>query len=166
MKLFVSIGSNMGKREKYIREAILRLKYFGKIKCSSIYETAPWGKLNQPDFLNLVCMVETEQNISEIFSFIKSIENDLGRKRIEKWGKRTIDIDILFYGNVIIESEDLVIPHPYITERKFVLVPLNEIAPNFVHPVMKKTVKQMLNECKDKGKVKIWEIGDLSLLKV
>ncbi len=165
MKLFLSIGSNMGNREGYIKEAILRLKALGKTKCSSLYETAPWGNLKQPDFLNVVCMVKTDRKISKIFSFTHSIEDELGRKRNEKWGPRTIDIDILFYGNVIMNTPDLIIPHPHIPSRKFVLVPLNEIAANFVHPGLKKTVSQMLNECKDEGEVKKWQIGDLSLLK-
>lgn len=165
MKLFLSIGSNMRNREGYIKEAILRLKVLGKIKCSSLYETAPWGNLEQPDFLNAVCRIETDREILEIFSFTRSIEDALGRKRNEKWGQRTIDIDILFYGDMIIDTADLIIPHPHIPARKFVLVPLNEIASNFVHPALKKTVSEMLNECKDEGEVKKWQIGDLSLLK-
>ena len=165
MKLFVSIGSNMGERGKNIKEVILRLKILGRIKCSSLYETAPWGNLKQPDFLNAVCIIETDREILDIFSFIRSIEDALGRKRGEKWGQRTIDIDILFYGDIIMNSSDLIIPHPYIPARRFVLVPLNEIASSFVHPVLKKTVNQMLNECKDEGEVKKWKIGDLSLLR-
>ncbi len=165
MNVYFSVGANVGNRERYIKNAISSLKTLGEIECSSLYETTPWGNLGQENFLNAVCVIETDKKPAEILLIIKSIEKGLGRKRITKWGPRTIDIDILFYGDVVIHTADLIIPHPHISGRKFVLVPLNEIASNLVHPVLKKTVEQMLRECKDKGEVKLWQSGDLLLLK-
>jgi len=166
MNVYLSLGSNIGNREEYIRKAISSLRNLGDMKCSSIYETAPWGNVKQEDFLNSVCLIKTDKSASEIFSFTNYIEKSLERERIKKWGPRTIDIDVLFYGDRIIHTSEIEIPHPNITSRKFVLIPLNEIAPDFVHPVFKKTVKQMLKECKDKGEVKLWQSGDLLQLKV
>jgi len=166
MNVYLSLGANIEDREQYIKDAISSLKAFEKIECSSFYETTPWGNLRQKNFLNTVCVVKTDKKPTEILSIIKSIEKGLGRKRITKWGPRTIDIDILFYGDMVIHTADLIIPHPHISERRFVLVPLSKIAPDFIHPVLKKTVEQMLKKCKDKGEVKLWQSGDLLLSKV
>ena len=119
------------------------------IQKSALYETAAWGKTNQPSFYNQVLEVKSSLSPEEILLAINTIEAELGRVRKEKWGERIIDIDILYYGKKLINSDQLTIPHPGIPDRRFTLVPLVEIAPSFVHPTQKKTNQQLLNECID-----------------
>ncbi len=142
---FISLGSNLDDRNNYLEKARSFLSDFGEIKKeSTIIETPAWGKKDQPDFLNQVILIETELSPQELLEECLKIEDKLGRERKEKWGPRTIDLDILFYDELILNKENLIIPHPYITEREFVLKPLNEIAPDFVHPVLGLTTKEML----------------------
>jgi 2-amino-4-hydroxy-6-hydroxymethyldihydropteridine diphosphokinase len=123
-----------------------------------VYETGPWGFKSGKKFLNRVLGVETVLNPSDLLERILKIESDLGRIRSGKgYSSRIIDIDILFFGDEIINEGSIVIPHPHLHERKFVLVPLNDIAPEFVHPVLKKTVEELLSLCTDKGKVRIYK---------
>jgi 2-amino-4-hydroxy-6-hydroxymethyldihydropteridine diphosphokinase len=119
------------------------------LKASSVYETAAWGKEDQGAFLNQVLKVETNLHPEEVLKTILQIEEYLGRKRELKYGPRTIDIDILFFNDKIINRRALKIPHPQMQNRRFVLVPLNEIAPGKVHPTLHKTISQLLAECPD-----------------
>ena len=145
-KAYLSLGSNLGNREKYLEQARTFLKELGKIKKeSSVLETPAWGKTNQPNFLNQVILIETKLFPHDLLKECQKIENKLGRERKVKWGARTIDIDILFYDNLVLNEENLTIPHPYISEREFVLEPLNEIAPDFVYPVLGLTIRGLSN---------------------
>lgn len=151
--VYLSLGSNIGNHCKNIQIAIKLLKKegFDIIKTSSIYKTSAWGVSNQADFLNLVIKGKTKFSPEKLLQKVKQIEKEIGRKPAEKWGPRTIDIDILFYDKKILKTKTLTIPHPQLYKRKFVLIPLKEMAPRFVHPVLKKTVAQMLTDTDDKG---------------
>ncbi len=151
MKVFLSIGSNLGNRKENCLKAIEEIKKISiKIKkISSLYETEPWGIKDQPSFINLAIEVETTISPKELLSAIKEIEKTLERKETYRWGPRTIDIDILLYDNLIIDDNDLKIPHAHMHERDFVLKPLSEIAPDTIHPVLKKPILQIYNNlCK------------------
>lgn len=156
MQIFLSLGSNLGKKKENLKQALLLLQKSGVlvVKKSSFYETGPSGVKNQPFFLNICVQAKTDLQPDELLQVCKKIEKRLGRKKRQKWGPREIDIDILFYGRRIITEKDLQIPHPRLPERKFVLVPLVEIAPNLIHPVLEKSVKQLLRKCRDKGIVR------------
>lgn len=116
---------------------------------SSIYQTAAWGMQNQNDFLNQVVLLQSQAVPLDLLKLLQNIELNMGRKRDVKWGPRTIDIDILYANQDIIETSELVIPHPEIQNRRFALVPLCEIAPGFIHPILKKTNDQLLDLCTD-----------------
>lgn len=120
---------------------------------SSLYRTAPWGKTEQAEFLNQAFEIHTELEPQELLETILAIEKHMGRSRQEKWGPRLIDIDILFFGDKIIKSPELIIPHPHLEERNFVLAPLAEIAPDFLHPLLQKTIRRLLEESPDKSRV-------------
>ena len=155
-RTYLLLGSNEGDRENLLENARFRISLLvGKsVTTSGLYETAPWGKEDQPSFLNQVMITETPLDPDLLLTTLLAIEKSLGRVRNEKWGPRTIDLDILFYGDQIVQKENLTIPHPAIAERRFTLVPLADIAPDFVHPVSMKTMKQMLDECGDQHEVK------------
>lgn len=157
-EVYFSLGSNVGDRQAFMRNAVSHLE--DKVKSltiSSFYETEPWGNTDQPKFLNLCAKGITALSAEELLVFIKTIEASLGRKHTEKWGPREIDIDILFYGNKIISDQDVEIPHPYIAHRAFVLEPLAEIAPDFIHPVLKKTIKELADNIDVSGIKKVYE---------
>ncbi len=120
---------------------------------SSLYQTGAWGNKEQNDFLNQVWVTETSLAPVELLLELKMIEEQFGRKAREKWQPRPLDLDILFYDDLIFNEHELKIPHPYLAERKFVLVPLAEILPDKIHPETKKTVAQMLEECTDNSTV-------------
>lgn len=145
MLYYLSIGSNLGNKIKYLEIAIEQItKLIGPIKrSSSYYATAPWGRGDIHPFINACLIVETKSIPHDVLERIQIIEMNLGRERNEKWGNRTIDIDILFCDDNIYNTSNLVIPHPLIQERKFVLSPLLEIAPTFVHPVLHKTIEEL-----------------------
>lgn len=146
-KAYLLLGSNLGNREQYLSNAIDAInKNVGSIYLkSSIYETEAWGKTDQPGFLNLAIAIETRLTPIQLLESVLHIEADLGRVRHEKWGARMIDIDIIFYEDQIVNDENiLIIPHPEMQNRKFVLEPLAEIAPNFIHPIFKRSILQML----------------------
>lgn len=145
-KVFLGLGSNLGDRSANLAAARGRIAGFGHILSeSAIYETEPWGLKNQPNFLNQVILFETYLPPAEILKELKTIEKDLGRVKTVKYGPRLIDIDILFYDELILKTELLTIPHPHIVNRAFVLVPLDEIASDFIHPVVKKNIHELLS---------------------
>jgi 2-amino-4-hydroxy-6-hydroxymethyldihydropteridine diphosphokinase len=156
--LYLLLGSNVGNCLEYLANACSQIEQkIGKInKQSAIYQTAAWGLEQQDDFLNMAIEVETYIDAFEILAQIHQIETDLGRKRLQFWGARTIDIDIIFYDQQIISTQTLTIPHSRILERRFVLVPLSEIAPEFIHPVWEMPIKKMLEICEDKLVVEIF----------
>jgi len=149
--VFLLLGSNLGNRQGFLQMAIRHIEtdIAPVMKKSSVYETQSWGKTDAPDYLNQVIQLKTELSPQIILQKILNIEIDLGRKREEKWGSRTIDIDILFYGNDIIAESSLNIPHPELHKRRFTLAPLDEIAPDFIHPVFNKSIFQLKSELKD-----------------
>jgi 2-amino-4-hydroxy-6-hydroxymethyldihydropteridine diphosphokinase len=149
---YVLLGGNKGERLTNIEKAISFIEELvgPTSNKSKIYVTAAWGNTNQPDFYNQVICVNTALSAIELLQRLLSIENKLGRQRgNEKWQARTIDIDILFFNDEIINLPDLTIPHPYLHERKFTLIPFSEIAPNFIHPVFNKSITELNNECTD-----------------
>ena len=153
---YLLIGGNQGDREAMLAEARTHLETAaGTIRqASSLYETAPWGKSDQGWFLNQALQVETEADPATLLKTLLQIEEKMGRKRAEKYGSRRIDIDILFFNDAILHRPDLVIPHPEIANRRFVLEPLNEIAPDYLHPVLHRSVRELLLACTDPLEVK------------
>ncbi|GAB2565026.1 2-amino-4-hydroxy-6-hydroxymethyldihydropteridine diphosphokinase [Spirosoma areae] len=156
--LTLLLGANLGDRVQTLRRAIdLIAERVGPvIQSSGLYETAPWGITDQPAFLNQVLVVETLLDPEAVLTQTQAIEQALGRVRMEKWGARLIDIDILYYGQLIQQTDRLTIPHPYLHQRRFTLVPLAEVAPDFVHPVLQKTTLELLADCEDKSKVTVF----------
>jgi 2-amino-4-hydroxy-6-hydroxymethyldihydropteridine diphosphokinase len=148
---FLLIGSNMGNRQEVLLHATeMIVESCGPIlQQSAIYQTAPWGLQTQDDFLNQAIHIQTKFNAQRLLKEVLKIEEMLGRKRTITYGPRVIDIDILFFDSEIIQEENLVVPHPQIQNRRFVLVPMAEIAPGFVHPLFKKNILQLLKECPD-----------------
>ncbi|PKL81898.1 MAG: 2-amino-4-hydroxy-6-hydroxymethyldihydropteridine diphosphokinase [Ignavibacteriae bacterium HGW-Ignavibacteriae-3] len=145
--IFLALGSNRGDRLYFIRESIKRIDENDRcevVKCSSIYETTPYGKIDQPDFLNSVIRIRSEYNAEELLHFLKEMEKQIGRPETgEKWGQREIDVDIIFYNDVIYTGDKIVLPHPEFLKRDFVIIPLMEIAPDFIHPVLKKRIDNL-----------------------
>lgn len=157
VKVYLGIGANLGRRREALRRAIAILGENGAIRIrriSSLYRTEPWGKKRQPDFLNAVVCAETSLHPFDLLKRCQSIEKKLGRRKTERFGPREIDIDVLSYGKMISKSKGLVLPHPRISERRFVLVPLCEIAPGLRLPGSKKTVRALLREAPDEGWVR------------
>ncbi|MDB5159580.1 MAG: 2-amino-4-hydroxy-6-hydroxymethyldihydropteridine diphosphokinase [Mucilaginibacter sp.] len=149
--VFLLLGSNLGDRKLFLQQAIMHVAYdiAPTIKISSVYETESWGKTDEPDYLNMIVELQTELSAAEVLRKILNIENVMGRTRDQKWGSRIIDIDILYYNSDIINEPGLQIPHPELHKRRFTLEPLEEIAPDFVHPVLNKTSRQLKKELKD-----------------
>jgi 2-amino-4-hydroxy-6-hydroxymethyldihydropteridine diphosphokinase len=145
--VYIGIGSNLGDREKNCLHAIelLQQKGITVTKRSSLYETEPWGFKDQPYFINMVIEIETELEPKELLRRLKDIEREVGREESLKWGPRLIDLDILIFENIILNEDTLKIPHPLMHERDFVLRPLCEIAPDIKHPVLSKTIKELLS---------------------
>ncbi len=147
-EVFIGVGSNIGDREDYIQRSINMLGNFGieVVKISSIIETPPYGYRNQPNFLNCAVKARTFFSPLHLLNVLLKIEERLGRQRTLKWGPRTIDLDILFYNSIVVDTPYLKIPHPDMRNRYFVLKPLSELEPDYVHPVYGKTVSEMLRE--------------------
>lgn len=151
---FIALGSNKGERISYLRQAVSNLRNNSKIDLtasSSVYETKPYGNLKQANFLNAVIKIKTSFSLAKLFVYLKQLEFKLGRVKTTKWGPREIDLDILFFNNNIIKDQNLTVPHKGIQDRDFVLVPLNEIAPNLFHPVLKQKISDICTEdiCKN-----------------
>lgn len=158
----LSIGSNIGDRIKNIKKSIEMLsKIAGTIisRISSFYETEPVGFKEQPWFINIAVSGYTTLSALEFFNYCKSIEQAIGRKQRPKWHEREIDIDVLFFGNQLIDSLSFQVPHKGIPERRFVLVTAAEIHPEFVHPIFNKTILELLENCADNSSVQIRSAG-------
>ncbi len=154
--VYLGLGSNIGNKEAYIQKAINALKQQNKIiRASQNYKTDPWGITNQDWFINTAVIIETELTVIELLQTTQKIEQNLGRIKELKNGPRTIDIDILFYADKIVKNDNLEIPHPGVHQRATVLVPLCEIAPDFIHPKLKKTIREL---CKENQKLKKWQL--------
>ena len=149
--VFLLLGSNLGDRKLFLDKAIAAIETdIGRVeKESSVYETQSWGKTDEPDYLNQVVQLRTDLPAEKVLHIILQIENKLGRVREEKWGSRVIDIDILFYGQQIIDQKELKVPHPELHKRMFALEPLNEIARELIHPVFEKRIFELKSELKD-----------------
>ena len=149
--VFLQLGSNMDNRNAYLKNANkLIAEEIGAIqKKSKIYESVPWGVENQNNYLNQVLEIKSEFSAEEVLGKVLQIEDKIGRIRDEKWGERIIDIDILLFNDSIVEKDGICIPHIHLHNRRFVLIPLNEVAPSFIHPKYNKTIEELLSECKD-----------------
>ncbi len=156
---YILTGSNLGDRYDHLSKAISLIEATGAVvlKKSSIYETAAWGPIPQQAFLNQVLVISTSLGPESLMQQLLSIEKKIGRVRAQKMGPRIIDLDIIFYDDLIYHSEHLTIPHPLLQERRFVLTPLCEINANIFHPVFSKTLKELLHECMDSLEVKKWD---------
>ena len=154
--VYLLLGSNIGNSKTSLAKALMQIeKQIGTItRLSNLYTTAAWGNTRQPDFLNRVIIVKTALSALQTMQTILVIEEEMGRIRTVKNAPRIIDIDILFFNKEIIELEQLSIPHPQIQNRRFVLVPLNQLSPNLMHPVLKSSVHQLLLHCPDRLNVK------------
>lgn len=151
INVFLLLGSNLGNRELFLQQAVqlIEQNIAPVTKASGIYETQSWGKTDEPDYLNQVVQLQTELPAQTVLERILNIEIMLGRKRDLKWGSRIIDIDILFYGDKIINEPGLIVPHPELHNRRFTLEPLEELAPDLIHPVLKRSVLKLKKELKD-----------------
>ncbi|XVJ64783.1 MAG: 2-amino-4-hydroxy-6-hydroxymethyldihydropteridine diphosphokinase [Lacibacter sp.] len=150
-KAYILLGSNRGRRKDYLKKAkrLVAANSGAILKESSIYETAAWGKTDQKAFLNQVIVITTDLAAEKLMESLLDIEQQLGRIRIEKFGPRTIDLDILFFDDLVMKSKLVTLPHPAIQDRRFVLVPLAELSPRKVHPVYKQTISSLLKKCTD-----------------
>ena len=154
---YLSLGGNLGNTiEIFLNSMEILTKKVGKItQISSLYQTAAWGPIPQNDFINQVIEVETKLSAPKLMDILLEIELQQGRVRQERWGPRTLDLDIIFFGEQLISTENLEIPHPRMEDRKFVLIPMVEINPNLIHPISRKSIRQILLECKDECDCKI-----------
>ncbi|MBI1795725.1 MAG: 2-amino-4-hydroxy-6-hydroxymethyldihydropteridine diphosphokinase [Candidatus Eisenbacteria bacterium] len=157
MKAFIGLGSNLGEREVQIRLALddlARLPATHLLRASSLYDSEPVGEVDQPNFLNAVAEIDTELTARQLLWNLLLIERRLGRVRHQKWGPRTIDLDLLLYGSMVVDEPDLQVPHPELVRRSFVLVPLVELDPLLVHPVTGETLLNHLSRLKARPPVK------------
>ena len=146
---YLGLGSNIGDRQAYLAAAIKAIAHLPKtslLKQASYYETKAWGLEDQADFLNSVCLIETTLTAVELLRACLAIEQELGRERLVHWGPRVIDIDVLLYGDEMISTKELTLPHPYIEERAFVLVPLLELTPDLISPKSKQSYQKALDQ--------------------
>lgn len=154
--IIIALGSNLGDRLDNLDHAVQSLPPDVQVvRLSSVYETKPWGYLDQPDFLNQVLQAETELNPAELLKYLKRIETKIGRRASFRYGPRAIDLDILFYNELILNVAGLIIPHPRLAERAFVLVPLAELEPDKIHPVLGITIRGLLSNL-DRNSVHVY----------
>ncbi|MDN4165428.1 2-amino-4-hydroxy-6-hydroxymethyldihydropteridine diphosphokinase [Cytophagales bacterium LB-30] len=158
----IGLGSNVGDKRYTLHLACERIQeQLGTIKkMSGYYATSAWGKVDQEDFINQCIYIETKLTAIELMQGLLAIEKELGRIRKEKWGPRIIDLDLLYFDDQIIHVDTLTLPHPYVQDRRFVLVPLCEIAPDWVHPIFRKTQRQLLESCPDNLSVFLLDEGE------
>lgn len=159
--VYIALGSNKGDKLKYMIVAaneIGRLEGTELILSSSIYETLPWGIKDQENFLNAVIKIKTSLSLTELFNSIKKIEDKLGRIYMFRWGPREIDLDLIFFGDLIFESDDLTVPHKETLNRDFVITPLLEIAPDYVHPEYNQPLKELFSDSIEKTIIKRMDI--------
>lgn len=156
---YLHLGSNVGKKKEMLDEAIMTIqnKIGHIIVCSSFYETEPWGLKEQENFINMALKLESKLEINDVFDLTKAIELELGGPKEVKWGPRALDIDILYCDDLVINTERLTIPHPHLYNRNFVLVPLVEIAGEFIDPIKKICIDEIYDDCKDEGEVFLFE---------
>lgn len=157
-KVILSAGSNAGDSLKHLNDSIALLNQTGGIeilKSSSVYRTDPWGKTDQDVFYNQAFLASCKVEVAELMQIILKVEEKIGRVRVEKWGPRIIDIDIVLFGDSIVNTEQVIVPHLHFRERSFVLKPAAEIAPDFLDPVTGKTIKDLLDLCPDTGSVEL-----------
>jgi 2-amino-4-hydroxy-6-hydroxymethyldihydropteridine diphosphokinase len=150
--IYLLLGSNEGDRLHQLRSAVQDLEArlaCGPVICSGVYETAAWGIEDQPAFLNMAAAMETRHSPDEVLAAVHEVEQRFGRQRTVQWGQRTLDVDILFFGDRIIDQPNLIVPHPQLQDRRFALVPMAEIAPDLMHPVRHMTIKDLLLHCPD-----------------
>lgn len=148
--VYLSIGSNLGDRKTNVRKALEKLSEFCRVAdCSKPYRMKPYGVLDQPDFLNLAARIETDLTPPSLLLRLQEVEAAVGRVRTGRWRERIIDLDILFYDDLVMFSPDLIIPHPDLHNRYFVLKPMMDIAPDYVHPVMKMTITEIYSDLMD-----------------
>jgi 2-amino-4-hydroxy-6-hydroxymethyldihydropteridine diphosphokinase len=149
--VYLLTGANLGNRLRTLQQAqqLVAARCGVVVAVSAVYETAAWGKQDQPDFLNQVVVLATDLSATALLTTLLAIEQELGRVRTEKWSERTIDIDILYYGDLVLRTDVLTVPHPLIEKRRFALLPLCEVAPDLIHPVLRKTTMQLLELCTD-----------------
>jgi 2-amino-4-hydroxy-6-hydroxymethyldihydropteridine diphosphokinase len=151
-KIYLALGTNLGDRMDNLQRAVAALPPTVRVTAlSAVYETPPWGYADQPAFLNMALTAETDLEPLDLIAFLKKLETDLGREKTFRNGPRLIDIDILFFDDLRIDEPGLVIPHPRLHERAFVLVPLNDIAPNLIHPELGRAVRDLLKDVDTKG---------------
>jgi len=157
--LILSLGGNLGDVRMTLATCrTLLAEQIGPIDLASrIYQSEPWGVADQPDYLNQILLLLTDKSPSEVLQTTREIENQLGRQRKVRWGPRVIDIDLLFYDDLELETEDLVLPHPRIHERNFILVPLMEIAPDWIHPGFQVSIEELYIRCQDFNDVMVAE---------
>lgn len=155
MQLFLLLGANLGDRVQTLAQAQTRLvQAVGPlVGASGLYETAPWGVTDQPAYLNQVLELDTQLPPPDVLVQTQAIEQALGRVRLHRWGARVIDIDLLYYADTVLRTDRLTLPHPLLHERRFTLVPLCELAPYFIHPVLHQTNAELLQQCPDTGEV-------------
>jgi len=150
--IFLALGTNLGDRSAALQAALRGLPpAIQQVEQSTVYETPPWGLAEQPPFLNMVVRGGTLLNPHELLEYLKKLETRLGRLPSVRWGPRLIDIDILFYDDLVLRSPELSVPHPHLQERAFVLVPLMDLAPDLVHPVLGETIQQLAAKVEDTG---------------
>jgi 2-amino-4-hydroxy-6-hydroxymethyldihydropteridine diphosphokinase len=155
-RVFICLGSNMGDRVSFLRRAVEETRMIGGVRIvamSSVYETEPVGVKEQPQFLNMVLELSADRAPRELLHEFKAAERRIGRTRSERWGPREIDIDLVYAGSMTADDADFKLPHPERTNRRFVLVPLAEIAEDFVDPLERKTISQLLRACGDASRV-------------